>query len=803
MAEQVTGVIERITHHNPDTGYCVLRVVARGHRDVLTVVGSAQQIVAGEYITATGAWVTDRNYGLQFKASEIKTNPPHTVEGIAKYLGSGLVKGIGPGYAKRIVEVFGEKTLDVIDKSPEYLSQVKGIGAKLIEKIRRSWEEQRESRKIMVFLQSHGIGTARAVRIYKTYGDQAIELIKANPYRLSADIWGVGFDTADKLAVSLGIPRDSPFRAQAVVRHVLQEETGNGHVGYPEELLRERAAEMTGIEPNGIIDAIEQLRITDEIVRDSIGKATGGRLPPPPSPGAVSGVSRGPGEQRQPNPLTPFPKKEGGTVPNTQATTPEATVLSPSPLGGGVGEGLQTGSATGSAGFTLEDNLIFLKPFFLAELGVARAIKALAQGPHPLPSVNVDAAVAWVEKKMGIAFAASQRAAIKAAVTHKLMVVTGGPGTGKTTIVRAIIEMFLAKSLRVLLTAPTGRAAKRLYESTGREAKTIHRLLEFNPQQRQFTRNAEDPLDVDLLVVDETSMVDVVLMNKLLQAVPPYACVVLVGDVDQLPSVGAGAVLTDLIESKAVPVARLTEVHRQAESSWIVRAAHAINHGVEPESAPPGGNGDFYFIEANDPDAITERVVQMVRDRIPAKFKLDPFRDIQVLSPQVKTPLGVANLNRELQAALNPARPGVAEVKRYDSVYREGDKVMQVQNNYDREVFNGDIGRIEKIDNDDQMLVVDFDGRPVEYEFNELDELQLSFACTIHKSQGSEYPAVVIPVHTQHFVMLQRNLLYTGITRGRKLVALVGSRKAMWIAVNTADTKRRYSLLKYRIKPEN
>ncbi|MDY3556431.1 ATP-dependent RecD-like DNA helicase [Gemmata sp. JC717] len=752
MSEQVTGVIERITHHNPDTGYCVLRVLARGHRDIVTVVGSAQQVVAGEYVTATGVWVNDRNYGKQFKATEVKTNPPHTKEGIVKYLGSGLVKGIGPGYARRIVDVFGDRTLEVIDTTPVMLTQVKGIGPKLVEKIRKSWEEQRESQKILVFLQSHGIGTARAVRIYKTYGDQAIELIKANPYRLSGDIWGFGFKTADQLAVSLGIPPDSPFRAQAAVRHVLQEETGNGHVGFPEELLREKAAELTGIEPNGIIDAVEQLRITDEIVRDSVGKATGGKVnAPPPQP-----QSQGEGPDGEPAKVR-----------------------------------------------ISEEDLLFLKPMFLAEVGVARSIRALAAGPHPLPSVNVEAAVNWIEQKMGIAFATSQRAAIKSAVTNKMMVVTGGPGTGKTTIVRAIIEMFLAKSLRVLLTAPTGRAAKRLNESTGREAKTIHRLLEFNPQQRQFTRNAENPLDVDLLVVDETSMVDVVLMNKLLQAVPPYACVVLVGDVDQLPSVGAGSVLTDLIDSKVVLVARLTEVHRQAESSWIVRAAHAINSGLEPLSAPPGGDGDFYFVEANDPDTILARVVQMVRDRIPARFNLNAFRDVQVLCPQLGRSLGVENMNRELQQALNPPRPGLAEVQRNGETYRIGDKVMQVQNNYDREVFNGDIGRIDAIDTDEQMLVVDYDGRFVEYEFSDLDELQLSFACTIHKSQGSEYPAVVIPVHTQHFVMLQRNLLYTGITRGRKLVALVGSRKAMRIAVSTADTKKRFSLLKWRIKPQD
>jgi intein/homing endonuclease len=377
--------------------------------------------------------------------------------------------------------------------------------------------------------------------------------------------------------------------------------------------------------------------------------------------------------------------------------------------------------------------LLFLRPFFLAELGVARSVKALASGPHPLPNVEADAAIRWAEGKMGIAFAQSQKAAIRAALTHKLMVITGGPGTGKTTIVRAIIEVFEAKRLRVLLTAPTGRASKRLTESTAREAKTIHRLLEFDPRTRDFTRGRETPLDVDLLVVDETSMVDVVLMNKLLQAVPPWACVVLVGDVDQLPSVGAGAVLTDLIDSKAIPVARLTEVHRQAESSWIVRAAHAINHGQEPESAPPGGSGDFYFIEATEPEAIIERIVQMVRDRIPAKFKLDPFRDVQVLSPQVKTVLGVQNLNRELQAVLNPPRQGAAEVKKYDTAFRVGDKVMQVRNNYDREVFNGDIGRVAAIDPQDQTLHVDYDGRVAEYDFADLDELQLAYAVSVHK----------------------------------------------------------------------
>jgi exodeoxyribonuclease V alpha subunit len=737
MPEQLTGVIERITFHNLDNGYCVLRVQARGHRDVVTVVGHCPQVVAGEYVAATGDWITDRTHGLQFKAVELKTTAPHTPEGIAKYLGSGLVKGVGPKFAKRIVDVFGENTLEVIDKSPTFLSQVKGIGPKLIEKIRQSWEVQRESRKILVFLQSYGIGTALAVRIYKEYGEDAIDLIKKNPYRLSADIWGIGFHTADQIALNLGVARDSPYRAQAAVRHVLQEATGDGHVGFPEELLREHAVEMTQIPPAGIIDAIEQLRITDEVVRD-----------------------QGPGDRGQ----------------ETAEQIADSSVpcsLSPVPL-------------------------IFLKPMFLSELGVARSIKALAKGPHPLPAVDVDGAIAWAEKRMHIALADSQRAAIRAAVTHKLMVVTGGPGTGKTTIVRAIIEIFLAKSLTVVLCAPTGRAAKRLSESTGRDATTIHRLLGFDPRGG-FAHGREEPLDADLVVVDETSMVDVVLMNRLLQAIPDYACVVFVGDVDQLPSVGAGSVLTDLIESKTVPVARLTEIHRQAGSSWIVRAAHAVNRGEVPESAPAGGTGDFYFIEANEPEAVVGIIRQMVTERIPKKFGLDPFRDVQVLTPQVKTTLGVQNLNRELQAALNPGGPGVAEVKRFDSAFRVGDKVMQMRNNYDREVFNGDIGRVVGIDTVDQTLAVEFDGRSVEYDFNDLDELQLSYSCSIHKSQGSEYPAVVIPVHTQHWIMLQRNLIYTGITRGRKLVVLVGSRYALQRAVNTAETQQRYTLLKWRL----
>jgi exodeoxyribonuclease V alpha subunit len=731
MAETLSGVIERITFHNLDNGYCVLRVQARGHRDLVTVVGHLSQVIVGEFVEASGEWQVDRQHGQQFKAAELRTTPPHTAAGIEKYLGSGLVKGVGPKYAAKIVEVFGERTLEVIDKSPSFLTQVKGIGPKRIELIRESWKQNQAVHKIMTFLQSFGIGTARAVRIYKQYGENAIEQVRQNPYRLSTDIWGVGFRTADELALKLGIPRDSPKRAQAAVRHVLQEGSSNGHVGLPEHVVLEQTTQLTQIDTARIAEAIEQLRIDDEIVRDDPVRASGTR-------NAIDGVEDG--------------------------------------------------------------ALLYLKPLFMAELGVARGVKALRSGTHPLPEVDVEKALGWVEKKMGIEFAERQREAVRQAVTNKTLVLTGGPGTGKTTIVRAIIDIFAAKNLKVGLCAPTGRAAKRLSESTGREAKTIHRLLEFDAGIGTFKRNKENPLDLELLVVDETSMLDVVLANQLLRAVPAWACVLLVGDRDQLPSVGAGSVLGDVIDSGAVAVVRLTEVQRQANSSWIVRAAHAVNSGEEPESAPPGGTGDFYFIEADEPEQVTDRILTMVKSRIPAKFGLDPFKDVQVLSPMNKSELGVANLNRVLQEALNPSRGPQQEVTRFGVTFRVGDKVIQMKNNYQREVFNGDIGRVLGMDQTDQLLTAEFDGRVVEYEFSDLDELQLAYCTSIHKSQGSEYPAVVIPIHTQHFVMLQRNLLYTGITRGRKLVAVVGSRKALWLAVTRADQSRRFSLLKWRLQ---
>jgi exodeoxyribonuclease V alpha subunit len=719
MAEQLSGTIERVTFHNPETGFAVLRVQARGRRGLVTVVGKLPSVVAGEYIEAVGEWVQDREHGEQLRADELRCTPPHTTEGIEKYLGSGLVKGIGPHFARKIVAVFGERTLQVIDESPTFLKEIKGIGPRRIQRIRDSWHEQRAVREIMVFLQSHGLGTSRAVRIYKTYGDQAVEKVRSNPYRLATDIWGIGFQTADELACRLGMDRASPLRARAALRFVLQEKSHDrGHVGYPEAAAVADTCEKTGIPAEVVADAVEQERVASEIVREP-----------------------------------------GGDEP-----------------------------------------WLYLKPLFLAEMGVARAVRKLRLGDHPLPSIDVAAALRCVEQKMGIELAPQQREAVRAATQEKVLIITGGPGVGKTTLVRGILEVFAARGLRCALCAPTGRAAKRLSETTGREAKTIHRLLEFDPRMGGFRRDAVQPLDLDLLVVDESSMVDVVLANQLLRAVPAHACVVFVGDADQLPSVGPGLVLADLISSRTVPVVRLTEIFRQAGQSWIVRAAHAIRQGEIPESAP-AGKRDFYFVEASTPEAIQDRIVTLVRDRIPGRFGLDPFRDVQVLTPRNGTALGTESLNALLQGVLNPPRGG-PEVQRFGAKLRVGDKVLQTQNDYQKDVFNGDVGRIVAIDEAEREVTVQYEGRPVAYDFGELDELTLAYSLSIHRSQGSEYPAVVIPLHTQHYLMLQRNLLYTGVTRGKQLVVLVGSRKALEMAVRNQDTSQRFSGLCRRLREE-
>jgi exodeoxyribonuclease V alpha subunit len=731
MAERLSGVVERVTFHNPDTGFAVLRVQARGRRGPVAVVGVVPSVAAGEYVEAVGAWVFDREHGEQFKADELRCTPPQTAEGVEKYLGSGLVKGIGPRLAREIVKVFGERTLAVIDECPSFLREVKGIGPRRIQAIREGWKHHQAVRAIMVFLQSHGVGTAKAVRIYKTYGERAVELVRENPYRLATDVWGFGFKTADELARRLGFDPKSLERARAALRFLLQRLSQEGHVAYPEPALLDPAllADMAGVTdiPAEVMTAAAEAE-----------------------------------------------RQAGDVVRETAAVVPRAASCPCHPL-------------------------LYLKPLFLAELGVARSLLRLREGDHPLPpSLDADAAVRAVEAEMGLELAPAQREAVAGAARHKVLVVTGGPGVGKTTIVRGILEIFSGRGLCIGLCAPTGRAAKRLAEATGREAKTIHRLLEFDPALGGFKRDAANPLDLDLLVMDEASMVDVALMHQLVRAVPPRACLVLVGDVDQLPSVGPGAVLADVIASGAVPVVRLTEVFRQAGRSWIVRAAHAVRRGELPESAPPG-EGDFYFVECDEPAAVVDRVVAMVRDRIPKRFGLDPFRDVQVLTPMNRTELGAHALNARLQAVLNPPAGG-PEVERFGWKFRKGDKVLQTRNNYQKEVFNGDVGRIAAIDETEREVVVDFDCRAVTYDFGELDELSLAFAMTVHKSQGSEYPAVVMPLHTQHFPMLRRNLLYTGLTRGRRLVVLVGRRRALELAASRQDEGRRCTRLRERLE---
>ena len=719
--EALVGSIERVTFHNPDNGFAVLRLKVKGHRDLVTVVGHLASAVGGEFVEASGRWVIDKQHGQQFKADSMRTTHPATPEGMEKYLGSGLIKGIGPVFAKRLVRTFGEKVFEVIQKEPARLTEVPGIGPARHERITKSWHDQRVVREIMVFLQGHGVGTARAVRIYKTYGDDAIGMVKENPYRLAHDIRGIGFKTADELAGRLGIDKSSPLRARAGVGYVLQQLTNEGHCAFPEEGLAKKAVDLLGIDEPIVRAAIDHEIGEGRLVRDRIG----------------------------------------------------------------------------------DDNCIYLAALFYAETQLAARIKRLQQGGHPLPAIDIEKALVWVEEKVGLRLAQAQLAAVSLAAREKVLIITGGPGVGKTTIVNSILKIFMAKHLRCLLCAPTGRAAKRMTETTGCGAKTIHRLLEFDPSNFGFKRNADNPLEADLVLVDEVSMMDVLLAHSLIDAVPENAALILVGDVDQLPSVGPGSVLKDLIESGVVSTVRLTEIFRQAAASQIVQAAHQANSGRVPNLRPPDGDSDFYFVHGEDPEAAAERVVQVVAERIPKRFGLDPIRDIQVLTPMHRGVLGARNLNQVLQATLNPLRNGDPEIERFGYVYRVGDKVLQTENDYDKDVFNGDLGIVKKVDLNESEMSVDFDGRMVTYDFGELDELMPAYAMSIHKSQGSEFPAVVIPVHTQHYVMLQRNLLYTGITRGKRLVVLVGTPKAVGIAVKRADAVQRCSALRERLHNEN
>ncbi len=720
-AESLSGLIERVTFHNEDTGFAVLKVKVRGNRDLVTVVGSLASVGAGEWINAQGHWVQDREFGAQFRSEILTSSAPTTKEGIEKYLGSGMVKGIGPVYARKLVERFGETIFEVIEKESARLEQVDGIGPTRRRRIKAAWAEQKVIREIMVFLHSHGVSTSRAVRIYKTYGDQAIETVRANPYTLARDIHGIGFKTADQIAQQVGIPVDSLVRACAGLSHVLLEATGAGHCALPVDQLLEAAGKLLLVKDGIVASALERNLAEGEVVRESI---------------------------------------EG-------------------------------------------QELVFLSSLRRAELGIARRIQALCTEPSEYPPIDLPRAVAWCQEKTGKALAPSQQAALERALTSRLLVLTGGPGVGKTTLVNAILLILRAKKVKCLLCAPTGRAAKRLAEATGLEASTIHRLLEAQPGSGTFGRNEANPLVADLLVVDECSMVDVPLMNHLLRALPRNASLLLAGDVDQLPSVGPGMVLRHLIESRVVPVVRLTEVFRQAAQSRIITTAHRLNAGYLPEETTGEGVSDFYFVEREEPEAIAGTLVQLVRDRIPARFGLDPIRDVQVLCPMNRGSLGIRELNLRLQDELNPVRSDEPGVEKFGWHFRPRDKVIQTENDYEKDVFNGDIGQVLRIDPGEREMVVRFDGREVLYDFGELDELALAYAITVHKSQGSEFPAVVMPLAMQHYLLLQRNLVYTGLTRGRRLVVLLGQRKALAIAVRNNPTVSRFSGLLARLRADS
>jgi exodeoxyribonuclease V alpha subunit len=704
--------VERVTFHNEDNGFAVLKVKARGKRDLVPVVGHVASISAGEFIHAVGVWITDRAHGLQFKADFLKTTPPTTAEGIEKYLGSGMVRGIGPVLAKRIVAAFGEKTFEIIEAEPERMREVSGIGEFRAGKIVAGWAEQKAVRDIMVFLHANGVGTSRAVRIFKNYGHDAIQVMTENPYRLAKDIRGIGFKTADAIAMKLGMSREAPQRVRAGLSFALQEAMDEGHCGLPDENLIKLAVTLLDVDERLVRSALKAELAEGEIVADTI----------------------------------------------------EAKPC------------------------------VFLRGLHVAERGAAERLLDLVRGAPPWPAIDVAKAIPWVEARTGKTLAASQRAAIETVLNSKVAVVTGGPGVGKTTLLDAILRILAAKGTKLLLAAPTGRAAKRMAEQTGFEAKTIHRLLETDPKNGGFRRDADNPLDCDLLVLDETSMVDAPLMFSVVKAIPPKAGLLLVGDVDQLPSVGPGQVLLDIIASGALPVARLTEVFRQAAESRIIVNAHRINRGEMPEWPKREEASDFYFVEAGDPETGAAKVVEIVRDRIPRRFGLDPVADVQVLCPMQRGVLGARSLNADLQKALNP---NMAEkIERFGSSFAPGDKVMQTENDYDREVFNGDLGRVLRIDQAEGVLWVDFDGREVDYPFGELDTLVPAYATTIHKSQGSEYPAVVVTLATQHYTMLARNLVYTAVTRGKRLVVIVGQRRALAIAVRTNGRKRRWTKLK-------
>ncbi|RJQ81480.1 MAG: ATP-dependent RecD-like DNA helicase [Desulfobacteraceae bacterium] len=720
----LSGQVERLTYVDAQSGFTVAQVRMEKAEAPATVAGDLMGPAIGTLLHMDGYWVQHPRFGRQFRVVRFEARVPATRQGIEKYLGSGLIEGLGPGFAERIVEKFGEQTLDILEHQIERLREVSGIGAKRLERIRKAWGDQKHIRDVMLFLQSHGIGTALAGRIIRRYGRQTMAVVQVDPYRLAGEMDGIGFLTADRIAAQMGFDAQCAQRIQAGILYVLQELTAEGHVYYPYTDLVLKCQTMLKTDHEPVVRAMATLAAERRLVIED----------------------------------------------------PDAD----------------------ARGFQPNHKSVYLAYHYAGETFIARQLRLLTGSPLLRPQVDAERALVWVQRQLKVELVEQQRLAVAMALKKKVLVITGGPGTGKTTIIQAITRLYQQLRATVLLAAPTGRAAKRISETTGRTAKTLHRLLEYSPMQGSFQRNEKKPLDCELLIVDESSMIDTLLMHHLLKAVPLHATVILVGDVNQLPSVGPGNVLKDIIASNTVPVVTLDKIFRQAQNSRIVVNAHRINAGKMPllEHTVEEDGNDFYFIEQSDADKILEIILQLTAERIPRRFGLDPVDDIQALTPMHRGTLGAENLNRQLQRTLNPQQ---VYVTRGEQRFQIEDKVMQIRNNYDKEIFNGDIGRISAIDAQAKTLGVRFDERTVSYEFAELGDLVLAYAVSIHKAQGSEFPAVVIPVTTQHYVLLQRNLIYTGITRARRLVVLVGTKQAMAMAIKNNSPQRRYTQLDRRL----
>ena len=713
--DRLRCVVERVTYQNETNGYSVIKCRAKGYADLITVVGSMPEVHVGSVLTLSGEWTVNPKFGRQFTVSSFEETLPATVYGIEKYLGSGLVKGIGPKFAARIVRAFGAETLNVIEEDPDALLRVPGIGKLRVERIKKSWDEQKEIKNIMLFLQGHDVSTTHATKIYKTYGSDSIRVVKENPYRLADDIWGIGFRTADTIAEKLGVEKETAVRLRSGLLYTLNKLSDEGHCYARRDQLLKTGAELLAVEESVLPAVLDEMVRQDDVKTELIDRE-----------------DCAPGE-----------------------------------------------------------TAVYLPPFWFAETGTAKRLKQIFSSP-PSVKVKPQGLEERIRRVTGLNYDPAQMDAIRCAAGSKILILTGGPGTGKTTTTLGILTAFRQAGAKILLAAPTGRAAKRLSETTGMEARTIHRLLEFKPPEG-CQKNEQNPLEGDVLILDECSMIDIMLMYSLLKAVPDSMTLIFVGDVDQLPSVGAGNVLRDLIDAGVFPVVRLTKIFRQAAASRIITNAHRINRGRMPDLSN-GKQSDFFFLEEEDPETAAQEIVRLVKERLPRAYGT---RDIQVLTPMQRGAVGAANLNQVLQAALNAEAAGL---RRGGTDYRLHDKVMQIRNNYDKEVFNGDIGTVCRVNTEDRELTVSFDGREVLYDVTELDELVLAYAATVHKSQGSEYPIVVMPVLMTHYVMLQRNLVYTGVTRAKKLMVMIGSTKALALAVRNVTVTRRNTMLKERLK---